>query len=85
MKKTFEIEDNMARGFVARCCAETVNRTGTIDDDLIFLKHRLGRIANDKARNGGALQVGRGGSHIWISDIWNKRVAIIYYREVTMN
>lgn len=79
MIKRFEIEDDFARGFVEKCCKTVAGEAGSIDMDLEKLRRLLGQMATEKY---GCLNVGRGGSHIWVSDVWNRRVAIITYQVI---
>ena len=72
--KTYQIEDDFARGLIENKCKIVASLEGqNIETDLIYLQTILG----NKALN--CLYIGRGGNHIWISDVYKKRIAIIYY------
>ena len=73
-KKSYKIEDVWAAGYIeSKCKLISESPEQDINKCLDMLISVLGIKANK------CLNIGRGGSHIYISDVWNKRVAIIFF------
>lgn len=76
MNKSYKIEDDFAKGFIESKCKIVVELpTQDIESDLLYLRSILGGTRAERS-----LYIGRGGSHIYISDCYKNRMAIIYYR-----
>jgi hypothetical protein len=68
---TYKIENNYFQEFLSQRLDTIVKLNKSIDDSL----NHLDTLLNPSD----FFYTGRGGNHIWISDVWKKRVAIIYF------
>jgi len=72
--KSYQIENRYYNTYLTGIINEAIKRSVNMENNLIDLQ-------NWSTSYRSCYNVGKGGHHIWISDLWGNRIAILYYTE----